>query len=656
MIDRATVDRIYAAADVVDIVSDFVTLKRAGVNYKACCPFHSEDTPSFVVSPAKGLYKCFGCGKGGNAVTFVMEHEKMTYVEALKFVAKKYGIEVEEREMSDEEKQRNDDRESMMVVNSWAYDYFKQQLSDTDEGLSVGKSYLRQRGFTDATIARFGLGYCPSKGDQMTQAALSAGYKEQFLTGTGLSIKRETGGWYDRFCGRVIFPIHSISGRVIAFGGRVMRKDDRTAKYLNSPESPVYSKTNSLYGLYFAKAAITKHNYCILVEGYTDVIQMHQKGIENVVASSGTSLTTEQIRLIGRFTRNITVIYDGDSAGIKASLRGIDMILREGMNVRIVLLPAPEDPDSFARNHTAEEVRDYIDTHSEDFISFKANLLMEEAKGDPIRKAELIQDIVQSISEVPDKIQRSVFVKDCAKKMDISEQVLLDEVARRRMLGVDKGAVEFVNNFRRGQQFAERTTTTPTVEQQLGHVQPGSDVAEVEKELVSCLLLYGHQNFEMRESGGSRLLLNVADTIFRSIEIPPCTPVYRTIYEEYYRQWEERGVGEKVPEDIFISYNDPEVCNVTVDMLTADSNYSLSNIWKKHDIYHDSEEALLSSRIPRLIFLYQFKALDSTVDELKKKLATEEITDEEVDAILGQINDINKARLELAGRINRLIV
>ncbi|MBR4037106.1 MAG: DNA primase, partial [Tidjanibacter sp.] len=297
MIDRATVDRIYAAADIVDIVSDFVTLKRAGVNYKACCPFHDEDTPSFIVSPAKGLFKCFGCGKGGNAVTFVMEHEKMTYPEALKFVGKKYGIEVEDREVSEEEKQRNDDRESMMVVNSWAFDYFKQQLTDTDEGLSVGKSYLRQRGFTDATIARFGLGYCPSKGDQMTQAALAAGYKEQFLTGTGLSIKRETGGWYDRFCGRVIFPIHSISGRVIAFGGRVMRKDDRTAKYLNSPESPVYSKTNSLYGLYFAKGAITKQNYCILVEGYTDVIQMHQKGIENVVASSGTSLTTEQIRL-----------------------------------------------------------------------------------------------------------------------------------------------------------------------------------------------------------------------------------------------------------------------------------------------------------------------------------------------------------------------
>lgn len=654
MIDRATVDRIYAAADIVDIVSDFVTLKRAGVNYKACCPFHDEDTPSFIVSPAKGLFKCFGCGKGGNAVTFVMEHEKMTYPEALKFVGKKYGIEVEDREVSEEEKQRNDDRESMMVVNSWAFDYFKQQLTNTDEGLSVGKSYLRQRGFTDATIARFGLGYCPSKGDQMTQAALAAGYKEQFLTGTGLSIKRETGGWYDRFCGRVIFPIHSISGRVIAFGGRVMRKDDRTAKYLNSPESPVYSKTNSLYGLYFAKGAITKQNYCILVEGYTDVIQMHQKGIENVVASSGTSLTTEQIRLIGRFTRNITVIYDGDPAGIKASLRGIDMILREGMNVRVVLLPAPEDPDSFARNHTAEEVRNYIDTHAEDFISFKANLLMKEAEGDPIRKAELIQDIVQSISEVPDKIQRSVFIKECARTMDISEQVLLDEVARRRLLGVDKGAVEFVNNFRRGRAFAQQSAEP--VEQILGHVQPGSDVREVEKELVSCLLLYGHQNFEMRESGGSRLLLNVADTIFRSIEIPPYTPVYRTIYEEYHRQWEERGVGVKVPEDIFISYDDPEVCNQTVDMLTADSNYSLSNIWKRHDIYHNSEEEILSERIPRLIYLYQFKALDNTVEELKQQLTKEGITDEEVDAILGQITDINKARTDLAGRINRLIV
>ena len=347
MIDRETVDRIYAAADIVEVVSDFVTLKKKGANYQACCPFHSERTPSFIVSPAKGLFKCFGCGKGGNAVTFVMEHEKMTYAEALKYVAKKYGIEVREKELTPEEARRNDDRESMMVVNSWAADYFQHVLHDTDEGLSVGMGYFRERGFTDATVRKFALGYCPAKGDAMTMAALGAGYKEQFLTETGLTIKRETGGYYDRFTGRVIFPVYSISGRVIAFGGRVLKTSDRTAKYLNSPESLIYSKSHSLYGIYHAKNAIVRENFCILVEGYTDVMRMHQTGIENVVASSGTSLTADQIKLISRFTKNITVIYDGDSAGIKASLRGIDMILREGLNVRVVLLPDGEKQTYF---------------------------------------------------------------------------------------------------------------------------------------------------------------------------------------------------------------------------------------------------------------------------------------------------------------------
>ena len=329
MIDKATVDRIYSAADIVEVIGDFVTLKKKGVNYQACCPFHNEKTPSFVVSPSKGLFKCFGCGKGGNAVTFVMEHENMTYPEALKYVAKKYGIEVAEREQTPEEQRRNDDRESMMVVSSYAADYFVRSLHDTPEGRSVGIAYFRERGFSDATIRKFGLGYCPAAGDAFTRQALADGYKEQFLVGTGLTIKRETGGYYDRFCGRVMFPIHSIGGRVTAFGGRTMRTDKKVAKYLNSPESEIYHKSDVLYGLYHAKRAIVQQDCCILVEGYTDVIQMHQSGVENVVASSGTSLTEGQIRLIGRFTRNVTVIYDGDSAGIKASLRGIDMLLRE---------------------------------------------------------------------------------------------------------------------------------------------------------------------------------------------------------------------------------------------------------------------------------------------------------------------------------------
>ena len=378
MIDPETVDRIYAAANIVDIVSDYVTLRRKGVNYVACCPFHNEKTPSFVVSPAKGLFKCFGCGKGGNAVTFLMEQEGISYPEALKMVAKRYGIEVHEKELTEEEVRRNDDRESMFALNGWAAEYFANYLHNETEGRSVGMSYFRQkRGMTDAIIRKFGLGFCPARGDRMSKDALAAGYKREFLLSTGLSLERESdGSLYDRFRDRVIFPVHNISGRVVAFGGRTLRTDKQVAKYQNSPESEIYSKKRELYGLYFAKKAIQQQNFAIMVEGYTDVISMHQAGVENVVSSSGTSLTTDQIRLLGRFTKNITVIYDGDSAGIHASLRGIDMILREGMNVRVVLLPEPEDPDSFARSHTAEEVQAYIRDHERDFLEFKAELLL----------------------------------------------------------------------------------------------------------------------------------------------------------------------------------------------------------------------------------------------------------------------------------------
>ncbi|MBQ1204521.1 MAG: DNA primase, partial [Alistipes sp.] len=417
MIDRTTVDRIYAAANIVEIIGEYVTLKRKGVNYLACCPFHNEKTPSFVVSPAKGLYKCFGCGKGGNAVTFLMEHESITYPEALKMVAKRYNIPVEEREETEEDIRKNNDRESMFAVNSWAAEYFVNFLHSDPEGLSVGMSYFRQqRKLTDATIRKFGLGFCPSHGDRMTRDAITAGYKEEFLLRTGLTKSRESDGHlYDPFRDRVIFPVHNISGRVVAFGARTLRTDKKVAKYLNSPESEIYSKRNEIYGLYFAKRAIQQQDCAIMVEGYLDVISMHQVGIENVVASSGTSLTQQQIRLLSRFSRNMTVIYDSDPAGIKASLRGIDLILQEGLNVRVVLLPDGEDPDSFARSHTADEVRQYIADHEQDFLNFKARLLLDEAKGDPARKAMVIGDMVQSIAQIPDAIQRSVYIKECAR-------------------------------------------------------------------------------------------------------------------------------------------------------------------------------------------------------------------------------------------------
>ena len=452
MIDRATVDRIYAAADIVDIIGDYVTLKKKGVNYQACCPFHQEKTPSFVVSPSKGVFKCFGCGKGGNAVTFIMEHEGVSYPEALRMVAKRYGIEVEERAMTEEDVRRNNDRESMFALNGWAADYFAKYLTGTTEGRSVGMAYFSQkRGFTDATVRKFGLGFCSAKGDDMSLAAKAAGYKEEFLLSTGLALKRESDGrLYDRFRDRVIFPVHNISGRVVAFGGRTLRTDKSVAKYQNSPESEIYSKKRELYGLYFAKKAIQQQDYAIMVEGYTDVISMHQAGVENVVASSGTSLTTEQIQLLHRFTRNITVIYDGDSAGIHASLRGIDMILKEGMNVRVVLLPPEHDPDSFARAHTAEEVHAYIRENEEDFLSFKARLMLREAGTDPIKRSEVIGDMVRSIVQIPDSIQRSVYIKECARTMDVDESVLIAEVARKRAMQSGDGEVaEFVRRQQR---------------------------------------------------------------------------------------------------------------------------------------------------------------------------------------------------------------
>ena len=556
MIDRETIDRIYAAANIVDIIGEYVTLKRKGVNYQACCPFHNEKTPSFVVSPSKGVYKCFGCGKGGNAVTFLMEHENMTYPEALKAVAKRYGIEVREKEMTPEEVARNDNRESMFVVNSWAAEYFSNYLLHETEGMSVGMTYFRQkRGFSDATIKKFGLGFCPARGDRMSRAALAAGYKEEFLVSTGLSIKRDDGTLFDRFRERVMFPVHNISGRVVAFGGRTLRTDKSVAKYQNSPESEIYSKKRELYGLFFAKKAIQQYDFAIMVEGYTDVISMHQAGVENVVASSGTSLTTEQIRLLGRFTKNITVIYDGDSAGIHASLRGIDMILREGMNVRVVLLPPEDDPDSFARTHTAAEVQEYIRANEEDFLTFKAKLLLKDAAGDPIKKAALINDMVQSIVQIPDPIQRSVYIKECARIMDIDENLLIAEVGRKRMASTgDREAEEFVRRQSarfRAEQTAQRPETVFA-----GQVTGGSSAEALEREATRYLLKYGHCSFDFKE-GRNVVQYNVAEVIFGELDADGLefqNRVFNEILRVYREQWCALGLGVEVPIHHFINH------------------------------------------------------------------------------------------------------
>jgi DNA primase len=614
-----------------------------------------------VVSPSKGVYKCFGCGKGGNAITFVMEHESLSFPEAVKVVAKRYGIEIHEKELTEEEVRRNDDRESMFVVNGWAADYFQQYLHESEEGRSVGLPYFAQkRGFTEATIRKFGLGFCSARGAAMSEAALKAGYKEEYLTGVGLSIKSDRDGHlFDRFRDRVIFPVHNLSGRIVAFGGRILGTNKNVGKYLNSPESIIYSKKNELYGLYFAKRAIQQQDVAIMVEGYTDVISMHQAGVENVVASSGTSLTTEQIRLLKRFTKNITVIYDGDSAGIHASIRGIDMILSEGMNVRVVSLPAEDDPDSFARKHSADEVRTYILEHEVDFITFKAQLLMREAQRDPIKKAQLIADMVQSIVQIPDSIHRSVYTKECARIMDVDEHVLIAEVARKRHTATgDRETEEFMRRQAaqiREEQHAATATNLPLYKE---GIRGGSSAEALEGELVKYLLKYGHQNFDLKE-GRAMISCNVAEVIFADLDADNLqfqNPYYNEILRTYRAEWERQGSGVEIPTRHFVNHHDPEVCKVAVDVLSSDDNYVPSQIWTQKEIHVESEMEMLSAGVPRCMALYKSKVIERMVKELNEKLHDETLTEEQLTDILQRLSMLNSAKVQLAKKVDRLLL
>ena len=675
MIDRATIDKIYSSADIVEVISDFVTLKKKGVNYQACCPFHNEKTPSFVVSPSKGVFKCFGCGKGGNAITFVMEHEGVSYVDALKYVAKKYGIEVQERELSEEEKRENDDRESMMVVTSYANDYFKKSLRETEEGRNIGMSYFRERGFGDAIIDKFGLGYCPAAGSAFSDMAVREGYKEDFLVRTGLTIKRESGGYYDRFAGRVMFPVHSLSGRVIAFGGRTLRTDKKTAKYLNSPESEIYHKSNTLYGIYFAKKAITQQNFCILVEGYFDVLSMVQSGVENVVASSGTSLTSEQIRLISRFTKNITVIYDGDAAGIKASIRGIDMILKEGLNVRVVLMPEGEDPDSFAQSHSSEELSDYIRENEVDFISFKTNLLLSEVKNDPIGRAAMITDIVGSIAVIPDEIVRSQYIRECSRLTDSDEQMIAREVMCRRVDMLEGSAGrEVLQNMERKESYKRRKQQEEEEQSLLAErikESMPSPTDELERELVVYLLKYGNKDFyfQQHDAQGHNMEpveLNVAQTIIEELEIDNIefrNTVYKSIYDEYvkmYKMREELVASakegdepvERVSINEFINNPVPAVCDFVVDILTKDDAYRASKIWSKFDDVVLTEEDNLNVAVPKAIAVYKLRVIGEITRSLLEEIkGADEDTAMEILHKIKALDDSRKIICEKYSRI-----
>ena len=671
MIDHETVERIMAAANVVDVISDYITLKRKGANFQACCPFHNEKTPSFVVSPSKGLFKCFGCGKAGNAVTFIMEHENISYPEALKVVAKKYGIEVREKEMTEEDVRRNDNRESMFALNSWIADYFVRYMNENEEeGLAVGMSYFRtSRGFSQSTIRKFGLGMCPGKGDKMTTDALKAGYKEEFLVGTGLTIKRESDGrLYDRFRERVIFPIHNISGRIVGFGGRTMRTDKSVAKYQNSPESEIYNKSNELYGLYFAKKAVQQADYAIMVEGYTDVISMHQAGVENVVASSGTSLTIDQIRLIRRFTNNLTIIYDSDPAGIKASLRGIDLVLREGMNVRVVLLPEGDDPDSFARSHSASEVQSYISQHARNFITFKAELLLSEAADDPIKRSAVTKDMVHSIAQIPDTIQRSMFIKECAKLMDVDYNMLIGEVARFRMTTLgDSEAEAFIhrqqqqinrenrgygyNNYNR-QQLP--VTNAEEAEQRFGEMPLAASTQTLEREILYYLLKFGDHNYEIMESG-TVIELNVAQEIIRQFDNDGLNffdPVYNKILELYRAALAQ---GRFPNQSEIVNHPDPKVCSIAVDILTMDDNYTESAIWSQKEMRSLSESEMLSTGIPKLFWLYKSKTVMNRIAELNAALANNPTEDEMVKIVL-ELTEMNRLKVTLSNHLGRLII
>lgn len=658
MIDRETIDRIYAAVNIVDIVGDYVTLKRKGVNYEACCPFHQEKTPSFKVSPARGIYKCFGCGKSGNAVNFIMESENISYPEALRVVAKRYGIEIREEEMTDEQRERNNNRESMFALNQWASDYFKRYMFNEEEGRSIALTYFSSyRGFSDATIRKFELGFCPTSGTRFSDDARAAGYKEEFLLSTGLSIKRESdGALRDRFYDRVIFPVHNVSGRVVAFGGRTLRTDKKVAKYQNSPESEIYSKSRELYGLFFAKKAIQQADRVIMVEGYADVISMHQAGVENVVASSGTSLTEEQIRLVARFTQNITLMYDGDTAGVKAAMRGVDLILKEGLNVRIVLLPEEHDPDTFARAHSAEELQQYINDQAQDFLAFKARLLLGEAKDDPQRRTEAIRDMVQSLSLIADNIKRAEYIRYCAQIMNVPEDILAVDVARQH--NDIKGNRE-ATDFLQRQQHREQNNRVISADIQLGQdaSQTGGTTMNVlEHDLAKYLLKYGHIDFEVLDEK-TVIKYNVADYIFSEMEADDLhfdTPVYKAIYDLYYSAWAESGRGVEIPTHIFVNNSDPQVCSVAVDLLTADDSYVISRIWEMKDIHIESDEELLAAAVPKAMMLYKWRKIDKLVAELQQRLASG-LEEDEMQEVLALLTKYHAARVAIAHLSGRLI-
>ena len=621
MIPQDTIMSIIDTVRIEEVVSDFVSLKKRGANLIGVCPFHKEKTPSVIVSPAKGIFKCFGCGKAGDSVRFIMEHEHYSYPEALRYLANKYGIIIEEKEQSPEELMAQNEREKMFNINTFAQQYFSNTMKNDEEGLAVGMSYFRERGFRDAIIDKFQLGYCLNQRDAFIQYAVKNGYSKDLLLKIGLASGSEE-RMYDKYQGRVIFPIHNLTGKVIGFGARILSGDKTKAKYLNSPESEIYNKSQTLYGIYFAKNEISRLDECILVEGYADVLSMHQAGIENTVASSGTSLTTEQIRLISRYTKNITILYDGDNAGIHAALRGTDMILEEGMNVRIVLLPPDEDPDSFVQHHPIEEVRAYIDNNAKDFISFKTQLLLKDAANNPIKKAEVVKDIVNTISVIPDAIFRATYIKECSRLMDMPEQSLMNELNKQLRAKIRK------NNPQQGQQdiIVEEVKTEP----QNLNVSAVPTGFYQEQELVKLLLMYGDTEIDIDgfDENNEPIIykVSVASLIVDDLKNDDLLfkdDTHRMIFDIFDRALDE-GILPK--EQYFVSHENSKISELAATLLS--SPYKLDD-WNRKEIKVKTEEDVLSKLVITSVLRFKDMVLDEKRNELTRQIMeTQDVEDQ----------------------------
>lgn len=663
MVDRATVDRILDTAKIEEVISDFVTLKRRGANYTACCPFHHEKTPSFSVSPSKGIYKCFGCGKAGSVISFVMEHEQMSYVEALKYLGNKYGIEVKEKEESAEDIQNRLHHESLLIVNDFAQQFFTKQLWESDEGVAVGLSYFKEREFSDQTIKKFLLGYAPNSKRSLTHNAQLKGYKKDHLIEVGLTIEREnTGELFDRFYERVIFPIRGISGKVIAFGGRKLRADKEIAKYINSPESEVYVKNKVLYGIFEAKGAIAREKKCYLVEGYTDVISFHQAGIENVVASSGTSLTTGQIQLIKRFTNNVTVLYDGDWAGIKASLRGIDMLLEEGLEIKVALFPDGEDPDSYARTHTKEQLKEFLDNNEQDFIAFKHKVLSQEISKDPLQRAKLIGEVVNSIAIIPDAITRSVYIEETSAKLKISQELLAQEVSKIRHKKQSDAFYREQREAERQQRLNSITDLGQSSKQTSNGKVPTFVIdtycEEAEKEILYYLLKFGnypiHLEEELAYQAEPTQEQNVAQYILDQLQnddLELQNLVYKEIFDEYYTLKEHEQ--EKILR-YFINHPKAEVAKFVANLIAQPYMLTIQQFSKTLI----PERNVLGCYVPKAILIYKAKITTQAAMNLTEELgkAQKENDLETQNQLIEQLNTLMQVRNLFSKELKRIIL